>query len=214
MPPNALPSLLHSRNLSIVTGFGAMFSIVALLTMAALMWGLDAIQNDLNEIIGTHREKMRLVVEMRNAARARTMCLSNMILFHDPFDKDEQYLQFNKHGAAFANARLKLLQSNLSGEEKAILDTQGKYSGEAVPLQNEVADYIYADEIEKAHALLISEAIPLQDRVMEQLTNLYDFQEQAAELQVKQTEKNYHATRLWLTLFALMVGFIGIIVAM
>ena len=58
-----------------------MFSIVALLTMASLMWGLGSIQDDLDEIIGTHREKMRLVVEMRNAARARTMCLSNMILF-------------------------------------------------------------------------------------------------------------------------------------
>ncbi|HEY5602667.1 MAG TPA: ATP-binding protein [Gammaproteobacteria bacterium] len=181
--------------------------------MASLMWGLGTIQNDLNEIIGTHREKMRLVVEMRNAARARTMCLSNMLLFHDPFDKDDQYLQFNAHGSAFANARLRLLQSDLSREEKAILAAQGRYSGLAVPLQNEVVDYIYADEIEKAHALLVNEAIPMQDGVMEELTNLYDYQEQALDLRVRQTEKNYDATRLRLTLFASAAGLIGILVA-
>ncbi|WP_455200236.1 ATP-binding protein [Kaarinaea lacus] len=213
-PVNVLPTVLNSRKLSILIGFGAMFSIVALLTMAALTWGLGSIQDDLDEIIGTHREKMRLVVEMRNAARARTMCLSNMILFDDPFDKDDQYLLFNKHGAAFVRARLRLLQSELSKEEKDILAAQGKYSGQAVPLQNQVVDYIYADEMEKAHALLTNEAIPFQNKVMEELTNLYNYQERASDFTIKQTEKNYRSTRLWIIVFSTTAGFIGILVAL
>jgi signal transduction histidine kinase len=191
-----------------------MFSIVALLTMASLMWGLGSIQDDLDEIIGTHRDKMRMVVEMRNAARARTMCLSNMILFEDPFDKDDQYMQFNKHGAVFVRARMGLQQHSLSNEEKAILDAQGKFSGKAVTLQNQVADFIYADEMDKAHALLINEAIPVQNQVMEQLTNLYNYQEKASDFTIKQAEKNYRDTRLWIIVFSTGAGFIGILVAL
>ena len=213
-PTNVLPTILNSRKLSILIGFGAMFSIVALLTMASLMWGLGSIQDNLDEIIGTHRDKMRLVVEMRNAARARTMCLSNMILFEDPFDKDDQYLLFNKHGAAFVRARLSLLQSDLTQEEQDILEAQGKFSGQAVPVQNEVVDYIYADEMEKAHTLLANEAIPFQNQVMEELTNLYNYQEQASDLTIKQTESDYRATRLWIIIFSTAAGFIGILVAL
>ena len=175
-----------------------MFSIVTLLTMAALIWGLGAIEGDLEKIVGAHREKMRLVVEMRNAARARTMCLSNMILFSDPFDKDDQYLLFNKHGAQFVRSRLKLLQFDLTQQERDLIDSQGKFSNIAVPLQNNIVDLIYADEMDRAHEILVNEAVPAQDQVMEELTRLYNYQETATDNVIKQTEQNYRSIRLWI----------------
>ena len=180
-----------SKKLNALIGFGAMFAVTALLTMGSLMWGVGAIYNDLDTHVATHMEKMRLVVEMRNAARARTMCLSNMLLFSDPFDKDEEFLNFNKHAAHFIRARQTLLENNLSKDEQAILKQQGKLSGETVPIQNKIADLIYAGEDAEANILLTRKAIPLQNQVMDTLTKLYSYQEQATHNAFERTQNTY-----------------------
>ena len=206
--------LLANRKISLFVGFGAMFSIASLLTMAALMWGLGSIEDDLDGILGDHRKKMRMVVEMRNAARARTMRLSNMILFEDPFVKDDEYLRFNKFGASFVRSRLKLLEHDLTQEEKNILEAQGKMTAPAVEVQREIVDLVYADDMEKAHNLLTNEAIPLQNQVMDQLTKLYNYQEKSLDAAIRQSEKNYRTIRSWILVFATTAGVIGIFVAL
>ena len=201
------------NSFGLAAGLGAMFSIAALLTMSSLLWGLGTIQENLDEIIGTHMKKMRLVVEMRNAARARTMSLSNMILLKDPFEQDTEFLQFNSYGAQFANARISLLQSPLNKDERDILETQAGFTGKAVATQNQVVDLIYAGDMDKARALLMNQAVPLQNKVMEQLTRLHDYQEQASSSAIKQTERSYRHTRLTVLLVSMSAGIIGIIVA-
>jgi len=190
-----------------------MFSIVALVTMAALMWGVGAIQENLDEVINTHMTKMRLVVEMRDAARARTMCLSNMLIFEDPFEQDEEFLQFNHFGAKFVRARLQLLQSELTGTERAILAQQGKLTGETVPVQNQIVDLIYAGDMGSAQVLLSEQAIPLQNKVMDQLTELYNYQESASQQAISQTEQSYLTARTWILIFSALAGITGILVS-
>jgi len=203
-----------SKKLNALIGFGAMFAITALLTMGSLMWGVGAIYNDLDTHVATHMEKMRLVVEMRNAARARTMCLSNMLLFSDPFDKDEEFLNFNKHAAHFIRARQRLLESNLSQKEQAILDRQGNLSGATVPIQNKIADLIYAGEDAEANILLTRKAIPLQNQVMDTLTELYAYQEQSTHNAFEKTQNTYLSARHWIFIISGFAGLIGIFVAM
>ncbi len=190
-----------------------MFSIVALITMASLMWGVGTIQENLDEVVKTHLTKMRLVVEMRNAARARTMCLSNMLIYKDPFEQDEEYLRFNHYGALFARARLQLTQKEITHTERAILTQQGKLTGETVPVQNQIVDLIYAGAMDQAQTLLIEQAIPLQNKVMDQLTELYNYQEEASQQAISQTEHSYLSARQWIFIFSAIAGFIGIIVA-
>ena len=50
---------------------------------------------------------------------------------------------------------------------------------------------IYANEMDAAQALLTNSAIPLQNKVIEQLTKLYTYQETASEKAIKQTEHTY-----------------------
>lgn len=191
-----------------------MFSIAALLTMSALIWGLGTVQENLDVIVDTHMDKMRLVVEMRNAARARTLSLANMILLSDPFEMDEEYLKFNSYGAQFANARINLLKKDLSQDEMDIINKQGEVTGQAVAIQNEVVDLIYASRMEEARKLLIEISVPLQDSVMDQLTILHKYQEMATAAAIKNTELAYHKTRYWIFSFALSAGLIGVFVAM
>lgn len=191
----------------------AMFSIAALLTMSALIWGLGTIQENLDEIVGTHMEKVALAVEMRNAARARTLTLSNMLIMTDPFEQDEEFLVFNHYGAQFANARDTLLQMNLDKDEQAIIREQGQFSGKAVAIQNDIVDLIYGGNIEEARRLLINTSVPLQNKVMNQLTLLHNHQKNAAEQAIQKTEQTYQNTRRWIFVFSFTAGLIGIIVA-
>jgi len=135
-------------------------------------------------------------------------------LFVDPFEKDDQYLEFNRHGAQFAQARMKLLQLDLNSQENELVNSQGKYSQIAVPLQNEIVDLIYADDMDKAHEILVNQAMPAQDHVMDELNKLYTHQEVATENIIKQTEQDYRAIRMWIIAISTTAGFIGIIVAM
>ncbi len=206
--------LLESRKLALLVGFGVVFSITALLSTATLMWGLGSIEDDLEKVLGVHNNKMRLVVTMRNAARTRTMRLSNMILFEDPFKKDEEFLLFNRHGAEFANARASLLEHDLTPVEIDILAEQAKFTGPAVDFQNQVVDLVVADEMEKALDMLTNKAIPLQDQVMEQLTRLYDYQETAMNMAIEKTQKNYQTIRTWILIVSLIACFMGVVAAM
>ena len=203
----------NNNKLNTALSFGAMFSIVALVTIAALVWGVGSIQADLEEVVKSHMVKMRLAVHMRDAARARTACLANMLLFKDPFDQDAEFIKFNHYGAEFANARISLTQDNLSPEEQAILDRQGKFTNEAVPTQNKIVDLIYAGDMQNAQSLLIEKAIPLQTSVMEQLIELYTYQERASQQAIAQTEQRFLTIRLWIFIFASAAGFLGILVA-
>jgi len=219
MRPSILPGhktqsvLLESRKLALLVGSGVMFSIAAVVSTTALMWGLGSMEDDLEKVLGVHNEKMRLVVTMRNAARARTMRLSNMILFEDPFRKDEEYLLFNRHGAEFANARISLLKHVLTEREKNILEQQSKYTVPAVDFQNQVVDLVIADEMEQALDLLTNNAIPFQDQVMEQLTRLYDYQEESMNLAIANTQENYKKARSWILVVSVIACLIGILAA-
>jgi signal transduction histidine kinase len=204
---------MRYNSFGLAAGLGAMFSIAALLTMSSLLWGLGTIQENLDEIIGTHMKKMRLVVEMRNDARARTMSLSNMILLKDPFEQDAEFLKFNSYGAHFANARINLLQGPLNKDEQKILQSQAEITGKTVATQNQIVDLIYAGDMNKARVLLMNKAVPLQNKVMEQLTKLHDYQEHASAAAIRQAEKSYSHTRLTVLLISMTAGVIGIIVA-
>ena len=205
---------MKAKSFGLAAGLGAMFSITALLTMSALLWGLGTIQENLDEIIGTQMKKMRLVVEMRNAARARTLSLANMLLLKDPFEQDKEFLLLNSYAAKFANARITLLQGPLNKDERNILETQAKYTGKAVATQNEVVDLIYDGRMERARALLMNQALPLQNKVMEQLTKLHDYQEQASSLEIREAEQSYRYTRLTVLAVSSTAGIIGILVAL
>lgn len=203
---------LNNRKLSIAVGFGAMFSLAVLVAMAALMWTMGTIQGNLDNVIKTQFTKMHLIAEMRNAARARTLCLSNMLIVKDLFEQDEEYLKFNHNGDKFVRARLQLLQSNLSDVERAMIAQQGTLTGKTVPVQKQVVELIYAGEIEKAQRLLVEQAIPLQNQVMEQLSQLYDLQESASHQTILHTAQSYLAARRWIFISSTTAGLLAVIV--
>ena len=142
------------------------------------------------QIVQSRIEKIRLVQVMGVAARERTVLLQRMIFLSDPFERDRLSLELNNHGASFANARIALLAKDLANEEKALLERQGRISGVAVPMQNQIVDLIASEDIEPAKAILTQHAMPLQDEVLAALSELINFQTSAAHDSVLQTRRH------------------------
>jgi signal transduction histidine kinase len=190
-----------------------MLSIVATLTLIGIWWGVGSIQGRLETLVDEHMKKIRLSVEMRSHARQRTHSIQRMILIDDPFERDEEFLRFNHYGGNFVKARIAFLASRLSEKERAVLEEQGKLSGQAVPLQNEIVDLVAQDRIAEAKVLLMEQAVPIQDKVIEKLDELHTLQETATTLNLNEFDKNIAMTNAKIAVFSGIAGIIGLIVA-
>lgn len=202
-----------STKFGLFFGVSAMLSIVATLTLIGIWWGVGTVQGRLETLVDEHMKKIRLSVEMRRHARHRTHSIQRMILLDDPFDRDDEFLQFIHHGAKFAEARTAFLGARLSAQESAVLDAQGKLSGQAVPLQNEIVDLVTQDRIAEAKVLLMERAVPIQDKVIEKLNELHTLQETAATLTINEFDNNNAKITAWIALLSGIAGIIGLIVA-
>jgi diguanylate cyclase (GGDEF)-like protein/PAS domain S-box-containing protein len=159
------------------------FSVVLLLSAFNVWVGLSnmqAIQDRLNSIVENHNVKKDLVTTMRHAARDRTVSLYRMITLTDPFERDEEFMRFNRNGAAFAKARIELTAMPLNAREQAILDRQAAETSRTVELQRRVADLAMEDNLTGAGRLLYSDTVPGQDRVFVYLTELQNYQTEAS----------------------------------
>jgi signal transduction histidine kinase/ActR/RegA family two-component response regulator len=164
--------------------------------VAVSIVGMQNIQSTGEEIVQDRIEKIALVQAMGVAARERTVLLQRMIMVDDPFERDQLALDYNIQGSRFANARMALLAKDLAERERDILDRQGRTSGVAVPIQNEVVDLIADDRLAEAKAVLTQKAMPLQDKVLAALSELMQFQTSAANESVIQTRRSFERGRV------------------
>jgi diguanylate cyclase (GGDEF)-like protein/PAS domain S-box-containing protein len=164
--------------LALITGFS-----LVLLLLAVVVWvgvsNMEAIRAQLNSIVDDHNVKKDLVTRMRSAARERTVNMYRMITLSDPFARDEEFLIYNRNGALFAQARMKLKAMPLDAREQEILRLQGAETGGTTALQEEVVDLAFSDELAAASELLYEKTVPGQDRVFVYLTQLQDYQTEA-----------------------------------
>ncbi len=191
------------------------FTVILFLMAVLTAIALDQIQKDLDNIdliVNQNNAKTLLVNDMRTAARDRTVALMRMAMEKDPFNRDDDYMDFNKYGNSFLAARKKLMSMDLSIKELELLNLQGVLiAKEMLPLQRKVTEYAYLEETEKAHKLLLYHAIPKQNTVFELITDLQRIQEQAADKFVANAKKAYKITQRNILILAFII-FISIIV--
>lgn len=189
----------------LVMGFSVAFALLVVLSAVALLI-INKSVSKIEKVVNENNTKTALVNEMRNAARERTVSLQKMLILQDAFTRDDEWLNVNRHGALFANARASLMALPLTREEKTLLNTQGNMSGVIAPLQVEIAELIQGGDSRKAHALLLERAIPGQDRIFEVLTMLVNLQMAAADKAVRGAQRDYHWAVSIVMVFAFTVA--------
>ena len=165
-----------------------------------------------SEIVLQHGMKSELISNMYNSARERSISLFTMVSIKDPFVRDENFLNFNSYATQFANARIELLKSPLSDNERILLNKQGKLSSVTAPLQNKIAELVQRDKVKRANDLLINKAIPLQKEVLDLLKQLQTIQHQSSQKIAVQAQEEQRQTWRLLLLISLITLFTGIVI--
>jgi len=207
-----LPASPPRRRLSVGTGFAALLALMVLLTALGVVY-MNVAERRLGKIVNVHMERIELATQMRHTARERIVNLQRIILLTDPFERDEQWQQFNNLANEFVAARERLRAMALSNEERALLDEQGRLTRIAQPIQDRVVELAFQGQLREAQRTLLEQAIPAQDAVLEQLAQLYALQKHQADSAVEETKRAYQQARGLLVALSLLIVALGFVIA-
>ncbi len=164
-------------------------------------------------IVHQHNAKSALVKQMHFSARERVFTIQNMILTDDPFEQDDAALSIDELGSQFTAARQKLMAMKLSPHEHAMLDIQGKWAQQAVPLQREAVNLIMGGQPSKAQQLLLEQVIPTQQKVLATLAQLEASQEAAIEQTFKDAVTTHKKARVQIIVLGGIAAWLGVLIA-
>lgn len=193
-------------------GFAAVFSLTVALTLLGLSRIHESVKHT-EAIVHQDNLKMRLVTQMRTAARERTLSLHKMIVLTDPFARDEEWLRFNALGSAFVEARQQLLGLELSAKEQQLLSRQGSLSLQIAPLQRRIAELALERDTATAERLLLDTAIPGQDRTFAIISELLNYLQANSENTLQDAEHDYRRALAWMLLLAAAGISLGMMIA-
>jgi len=189
-----------------------MLAFMAFLVVIALM-GMEATQRQLETIVNNQiARKIELSTTMQFAARERTLALQQMMLTEDPFERDELIMAFNSYAGDFIKAREKLLAMNLSQTEKDLLATQGKRTGIAVPIQRRVVALIEEERFKEANNILLKEAVPAQNNVLDSLAQFYQYQQTQGQQAIAKAQTIYSEGRYRILLLSSGLVFVATLI--
>ena len=123
------------------TGFTTILSLMFLVAIVSLSM-LHTSSRNIEQLVHANNTKTNLIHQMRTAGRERTLSLQNMIILDDPFRQDDEWMRINANGAAFATARLQLLESELTPVERSLLDQQAAATRIVGALHLQIAELI------------------------------------------------------------------------
>ena len=202
----------NNKKYQLPIGFAIPLIMMGVLIFVGL-GNMASIQSRLKHIVEVHNLKTELVTKMRFYARERTIGLYRMITLSDPFDKDAEFMRFNKLGHEFILVRQQLIKMELNQEEKLALDTQLKLILATEGYQAEVVDLAMSDENEKASQILFKHAVPGQDAVLAQITKFMEIQQKLVDEAVAISTKAYANARTLMGLLGFAALAIVIFVA-
>lgn len=169
--------MLKNSKTLILAGFGLVLLLMVGLTVVGLT-RIMAVNGKMEEIRRINSAKTTLVLEMRSAATDRAISLHRLALLTDPFEWDEELVEFGRSASRFIQARGKLLALGLGPEEKDLLAQALELAKSGEQLQTMVIQSFQQGSIAEAHRSLLKEVIPAQKRVIGQLTALKDLQQE------------------------------------
>jgi diguanylate cyclase (GGDEF)-like protein len=198
--------------LALLGGFVTQLLLIMFVTIIGLQQ-LGVTTDNLNKVVDVHMRNQELTKTMVTAARERTLTMLILTQVDDLFDQDALMMQFNNQGGRFATARLALLEQPLNARERELIAEQGRLTGLALPIQNEVIDLIAAGRSAEAGEMVIKQAIPIQNQVMIALSQLDAETHRVSTAASNQARAEHGVARWWIYLLSGAALMLGLLVA-
>ena len=192
--------------------------LISLLTFFAYT-SLEQMKISHETIEGSSRasDKMELIVELIETARTRTRLTLEMSYEGDAFIKDDISMSLDKYSLQFRELRQKLIDLDLTENEKEIMLAIDESIIPALSQQRQAAQMALSNDgkdIKKAQEVMIQSVYPLQRKIIDNFMSLLNYQKTIIfESRVKASAQYERAYKLQTTLLivilllALMVAF-------
>lgn len=210
---NSPSGTVYMKNTKLVLTIGlsvilSLMILIATTSMLAYQKNLTSIK----AIVKFNNLKVQYITKMRTHARERTLNMQKMLIYTDPFERDEEWMRFKSHASNFITYRDKLLKLPLLSSEIKDIKALAKLAGRNGFLQNTIAELILADKHEQARVLLIKKSIPLQDQVFEHMSVILNSIEEKTGQANLQSDQEFHNTVRTVFVFVIFTVLISLFI--
>jgi len=197
---------MSQRNIltTLILGLLAIICLIILFSYTAINRLTDS-KNQIAAIVDITSLKTTYINQMNYASRKRTLNLQQMLLYDDPFLRDEKLQKFYASAIEYIKARQRFSEMVLSKTEEKMLKQQLVTIRTILPLQNEVIELTEKDRIAQAGKLLTTTIIPMQEKLFSELEEMLAIQEQHTQKLRAQAQNNYRNTITLMIAFAVIV---------
>lgn len=204
----------HSTRV-IAIGFGLIFSLM-LAMLVFTLYRVNSIGTTFNEVVAEHNQHAILANKMRATARDRTNLLLEIVYDTDPFSQDEKVQHFQALGTQFGEARKALLGYPLVPNELAMLERQNEFTQATLLLQRQAIELARSGRRDDAVKLLVGAVVPAQERVLEVLNQIFQYQNEEIQKVVNTATRLQRQTFIYILLGGfttlLLASLIGLVV--
>ncbi len=201
-----------SLNLGVLLGFSLIVLLMVTLTGVGLL-RITQLNRHMEQIVTNNNVKTDLVHTMKDALRERTIITHLISLLKDPFEQNEEYLNFSDQGAAFSAARAALEGMPQSVEEKAILTRMRAMTVKTQPFVVQAVDLAMRGQTVAARRLIETEIVVAQKAISLELNSLLNLQKQETERAVVEAKQAYENTRLFMLILGTAAAGLGLAIA-
>lgn len=211
-----LPSIDISYGIGLKIGFAAVLLLLVTLTGISL-YSVQKIDRHLHSIVKHSVAKANLVNIMQTSLRDRAISMHSMAAMDDSFDKDEEFLHFNKLGAEFVTARKLMEKQPLDAAERHVLTKLNQATRLTQPLVMAIIEKTLraetVDERIEVSNQIYKNAVPNQRLVSEQLDRLVKLQEDAIRIGTDRAHTAYEDAQNLILLIGVTTSTLGFVVA-
>jgi diguanylate cyclase (GGDEF)-like protein len=174
---------------------------------------LEKLGEQMRTVVEQHNLKIDIITQTQMAARVRTDSLFRMALAEDPFERDAQFLEFNRAGFLVGSGRNTLRQMGFNAAEQRSFEAQTPLVNDIEAIQERVTDLLSAERFADARRVLIEEAIPVQEAFNRQLASMRNLYQQANLAAQQQAERTYQQAFLLTLAFGIAAISLALLIA-
>lgn len=161
----------------VVAGYAAMVVVAA-----AVLWQatsrLERGNSSQNEVFEQHERKSALLGEMRDVIQTRAIVLRNLLLYPDPFQRDEQLMAFHAGASRFIELRGELLETDLTDSQRSAVEELSRLTRSGSLFLRQIADTAAQGDGDGSALLhFLHQGRQIQDEVLEKIARLVAEQE-------------------------------------
>lgn len=203
----------RSPMLFIGGSFALIVSIMMLQVLLSLS-RLDAMHDELENVVTFHNEKIELVQTMRYLVRERMIAMLHLVIEEDPFQRDEITQNFSAQANRFIEARNSLYKIAQTDVERSMFDELQKLTVIGTPFQVDVVELLNKDNLPAARVLLREKAMPAQLKVVQQCDAILEYYKKIAHEVEERAHAKHENTISVLEILGASAALISLIIAL